>query len=471
MLRPSAVCPSAIWSARCCARAWTRATRRARRCAECGRTPLIGERVHRYERDAVCELCRPRRRAEPLRTQLVLHLEHGLASRRHRAPAPSPPRPPASARGAALSIDSRPMDPFSVETTIARPRGEVFEYLVDVANHPEFTDHFLKDWHMTREETYGTRRRRALPRRAAVRALPVGRLVDRRDRARPRGSCSPAARASSTASARSCVLDAPRRPERHARRGHRSRPTRRCCPTVPRVARPAPRAEARLAQGAAQAALDPRGGPRARRARDDRRRGPKAGNRSARRVITRRRDAPLLLLVIAVAALGVSACGDKQETITAGESEAAYVTLGDLQYQVQISRQMNPRNVGDRAYWSASRPRTAASARMRSGSASGFARSTRAARRRRAPTSSRSSTRAAREFEPIPLAKVNASPTGRRHPGRGPAPTRGERVLRVLEHRRAAAVQAAGRGAQLPPARARVQRQQAGPPSSVTLDV
>ena len=47
------------------------------------------------------------------------------------------------------------MDPFSVETSIARPRGEVFEYLMDVANHAEFTDHFLKDWRMTREETYG----------------------------------------------------------------------------------------------------------------------------------------------------------------------------------------------------------------------------------------------------------------------------------------------------------------------------
>lgn len=47
------------------------------------------------------------------------------------------------------------MQPFSLETTIARPRTEVFEYLADVANHPEFTDHFLKEWHMTREETYG----------------------------------------------------------------------------------------------------------------------------------------------------------------------------------------------------------------------------------------------------------------------------------------------------------------------------
>jgi uncharacterized protein YndB with AHSA1/START domain len=47
------------------------------------------------------------------------------------------------------------MHPFSVEGTVARPRSEVFEYLADVANHPEFTDHFLKEWRMTREETYG----------------------------------------------------------------------------------------------------------------------------------------------------------------------------------------------------------------------------------------------------------------------------------------------------------------------------
>jgi hypothetical protein len=31
----------------------------------------------------------------------------------------------------------------------------VFEYLADIANHPEFCDHFLKDWHLTREDSYG----------------------------------------------------------------------------------------------------------------------------------------------------------------------------------------------------------------------------------------------------------------------------------------------------------------------------
>ena len=47
------------------------------------------------------------------------------------------------------------MDPFTVETTIARPREEVFEYLADISNHAEFTDHYLLDWHLTREDSYG----------------------------------------------------------------------------------------------------------------------------------------------------------------------------------------------------------------------------------------------------------------------------------------------------------------------------
>jgi uncharacterized protein YndB with AHSA1/START domain len=48
------------------------------------------------------------------------------------------------------------MDPVTVSITIARPREEVFAYLADVANHPEFTDHFLVDWRLTREDTFGS---------------------------------------------------------------------------------------------------------------------------------------------------------------------------------------------------------------------------------------------------------------------------------------------------------------------------
>jgi uncharacterized protein YndB with AHSA1/START domain len=48
------------------------------------------------------------------------------------------------------------VDPVSAEVIIARPRQEVFEYLADIANHAEFTDHFLVDWHLTREDSYGS---------------------------------------------------------------------------------------------------------------------------------------------------------------------------------------------------------------------------------------------------------------------------------------------------------------------------
>jgi uncharacterized protein YndB with AHSA1/START domain len=47
------------------------------------------------------------------------------------------------------------VDPFTVEVVIAAPRAQVFEYLADIANHPEFCDHYLTDWHLTREDSYG----------------------------------------------------------------------------------------------------------------------------------------------------------------------------------------------------------------------------------------------------------------------------------------------------------------------------
>jgi hypothetical protein len=47
------------------------------------------------------------------------------------------------------------VDPFTVSTTISKPREVVFEYLADIANHAEFTDHYLVDWHLTRVDTYG----------------------------------------------------------------------------------------------------------------------------------------------------------------------------------------------------------------------------------------------------------------------------------------------------------------------------
>jgi hypothetical protein len=52
------------------------------RCADCGRTPLVGERIHVYARETlVCELCRPRRGSLPERSQTVQHSERGQAVR------------------------------------------------------------------------------------------------------------------------------------------------------------------------------------------------------------------------------------------------------------------------------------------------------------------------------------------------------------------------------------------------------
>jgi uncharacterized protein YndB with AHSA1/START domain len=47
------------------------------------------------------------------------------------------------------------VDPVTVSTTIGRPREEVFDYLVDIANHPEFSDHYLKDFRLTRLDSRG----------------------------------------------------------------------------------------------------------------------------------------------------------------------------------------------------------------------------------------------------------------------------------------------------------------------------
>ena len=47
------------------------------------------------------------------------------------------------------------MDPVSVTVTIDRPREEVFAYLADVANHAEFSDHYLTNWHLTRIDSFG----------------------------------------------------------------------------------------------------------------------------------------------------------------------------------------------------------------------------------------------------------------------------------------------------------------------------
>jgi uncharacterized protein YndB with AHSA1/START domain len=47
------------------------------------------------------------------------------------------------------------MDPVTVSIIVDRPREQVFDYLQDIANHVEFTDHYLVDWHLTRIDSIG----------------------------------------------------------------------------------------------------------------------------------------------------------------------------------------------------------------------------------------------------------------------------------------------------------------------------
>ncbi len=68
---------------------------------------------------------------------------------------------------------------------------------------------------------------------------------------------------------------------------------------------------------------------------------------------------PLVLLVCALLALGVAACGNEpqeegtyqSENAQVAETEGIYIELSEVKYQVQISRQLNPLLVDDRDYF------------------------------------------------------------------------------------------------------------------------
>jgi uncharacterized protein YndB with AHSA1/START domain len=47
------------------------------------------------------------------------------------------------------------VDPVTVSVKIGRPREEVFAYLADIANHLEFSDHYLDKFRLTRLDSYG----------------------------------------------------------------------------------------------------------------------------------------------------------------------------------------------------------------------------------------------------------------------------------------------------------------------------
>jgi hypothetical protein len=61
----------------------------------------------------------------------------------------------------------------------------------------------------------------------------------------------------------------------------------------------------------------------------------------------------LILATVAVAALFAAGCGNKEDVVLEGKTEGIYIDVGELKYQVQISRQLNPRDTEDSEYLTA----------------------------------------------------------------------------------------------------------------------
>jgi hypothetical protein len=68
---------------------------------------------------------------------------------------------------------------------------------------------------------------------------------------------------------------------------------------------------------------------------------------------------PLALLLAAVLALGAAACGQEEqerqtyqsENAQVAETEGIYLEVGEMKYQVQLSRQMNPALIDDKTFF------------------------------------------------------------------------------------------------------------------------
>jgi hypothetical protein len=58
----------------------------------------------------------------------------------------------------------------------------------------------------------------------------------------------------------------------------------------------------------------------------------------------------LLLALAAASAVALAGCGNKIEVRTLAETEGIYIDVGELKYQVQLSRILNPNDEEDRTY-------------------------------------------------------------------------------------------------------------------------
>lgn len=61
---------------------------------------------------------------------------------------------------------------------------------------------------------------------------------------------------------------------------------------------------------------------------------------------------PLLIALVALlGAFALAGCGNKEGIVTEASTEGPYVDAGPLQYQVQLSRQLNPADEEDKGYF------------------------------------------------------------------------------------------------------------------------
>ncbi len=78
-----------------------------------------------------------------------------------------------------------------------------------------------------------------------------------------------------------------------------------------------------------------------------------SGRTRLRGVVPRRLRLPLVALaLLALALSGCAATGEPRQIRTQGETEGLYIELGELLYQVQVSRQLNPADPEDQEYLS-----------------------------------------------------------------------------------------------------------------------
>src|SRR3954454_3841167 len=57
-----------------------------------------------------------------------------------------------------------------------------------------------------------------------------------------------------------------------------------------------------------------------------------------------------VLLVLVAAAVALAGCGDKTDYVRIADTEGISVDVGNLVYQVQLSRYLNPADVEDKEY-------------------------------------------------------------------------------------------------------------------------